>query len=187
MAQNDHLLENLCREPETLTEAQSILRLAKVKTAPGSGFVLGAYSTGLPAISAYIASQRYDLPAFVSQYVLKMCHSLNNNDVTRQAAQIASCLKATDFDKAFHLIEAAIGGTRRRTNTKLTYDYFFAKYKMLMPRQRLLVWANQAENALLQLDHKLDRESNEVKGAIFVWIFNVIEVRQSVLFPTRSL
>jgi hypothetical protein len=58
MAPNAHLLQNLCREPETLAEAQVILRLAQNKTGPGSGHELGPHTTGLPAICAYIASQR---------------------------------------------------------------------------------------------------------------------------------
>lgn len=58
MAHNDHLLESLCRDPETLSQARGILRLAQKKTGPGSGHELGAHTTGLPAICAHIASQR---------------------------------------------------------------------------------------------------------------------------------
>jgi len=34
--------------------------------------------------------------------------------LTRKSAQIASCLKASDFEKAFHIVQAAIGGSRRK-------------------------------------------------------------------------
>ena len=61
MAHNVHLLNNMNLNPETLELATSILREASVKTKPGSGFELGPYTTGLPAICAYIASKRCEI------------------------------------------------------------------------------------------------------------------------------
>lgn len=58
MAPNDHLLQTLCRDPETLAEARAFLRLAQKKTGPGSGHELGPHTTGLPAICAHIASKK---------------------------------------------------------------------------------------------------------------------------------
>ena len=49
------LLEKLCQKPETLKRALEILRIAKTKTAPGSGHELKS-NVGLPAICALIAS-----------------------------------------------------------------------------------------------------------------------------------
>lgn len=59
MAHNEGLLRRLCSTDETLTEAQTVYRLAQARTGAGSGFELGPFTTGLPAISAYIASKRH--------------------------------------------------------------------------------------------------------------------------------
>ena len=59
MAHNAHLLNNMNLMPETLELAKTILREATLKTKPGSGYEIGSRSTGLPAICAYIACNRY--------------------------------------------------------------------------------------------------------------------------------
>ena len=51
-----HLIR-VCSKPETLKRAKEILRLALIKTRPGSGYDLGIGASGLPPICAYIASQ----------------------------------------------------------------------------------------------------------------------------------
>lgn len=60
MAHNAHLLNNMNLNPETLKLAKTILREATLKTKPGSGYEIRSLSTGLPAICAYIACDRYD-------------------------------------------------------------------------------------------------------------------------------
>jgi len=50
-------LEKLC-SGETYEKAQAILRLAKAKTGPGTGFQV-AHHNALPGICAYLASEEY--------------------------------------------------------------------------------------------------------------------------------
>lgn len=49
-------LKKMCGKQETLERSRAILRLATLKTRPGSGYDIGPGATGLPPICAYIAS-----------------------------------------------------------------------------------------------------------------------------------
>jgi hypothetical protein len=60
MAHNAHLLNNMNLNPETLKLAKTVLREATLKTKPGSGYEIRSLSTGLPAICAFIACDRYE-------------------------------------------------------------------------------------------------------------------------------
>ena len=51
-------LKRLTNKPETQSQAVVLLNAAKLKTGPGTGFVLGEGATGLPAICAYLASEQ---------------------------------------------------------------------------------------------------------------------------------
>jgi len=153
----DHLLQALCRDPETVIEAQSILRLAQKKTGPGSGHELGSHTTGLPAICAHIASQR-----------------LNNGDVPRKTAQIASCLKVSDFEKAFHIVQAAIGGSIGRPGASEIYESLVQIYMPPIDRVELLNWLRAAERALLQGDSQFGLDDLNSKCALFFWVCNAI-------------
>jgi hypothetical protein len=46
--------------PETLKLSRTILCEATLKTKPGSGYEIRSLSTGLPAICAYIAYDKYE-------------------------------------------------------------------------------------------------------------------------------
>ena len=58
MAPNEHLLDNFSTSKETQALAAEILRLARVKTGPGSGRELPELRGGLPAASILIACER---------------------------------------------------------------------------------------------------------------------------------
>ncbi|RDB14905.1 hypothetical protein Hypma_016368 [Hypsizygus marmoreus] len=159
MTPNDVLLSNLC-QGETLDQARVLLRLTQRKTGAGSGHELGAHTTGLPAICAYLASQR-----------------LNNGDVTRKTAQAASCLKTSDFEKAYLVVKAALGSARRsKTDVLQTYEGLVRQYEPTVDHGILLGWMNAAGRALLQSDSKLDHEDpiggSHIKSAIFFWTYS---------------
>ncbi len=46
--------------------------MAKARTGPGSGHLLTGGAVGLPAICAYLASQRFALPSFFSEIFQRM-------------------------------------------------------------------------------------------------------------------
>ncbi|KAF8651923.1 hypothetical protein AX16_004568 [Volvariella volvacea WC 439] len=165
MAHNDRLLRRICAEDETYLTAQPLLRLAQVRTGPGSGHDLGPHTVGLPAICAYIASKR-----------------LKNGDVTRTAAQQASCLKAADFEKAYYIVESVLGGARTKTTAggELTYEELIKKYKIPMASERLVPWMKKAETKLVQADANLGEKqaTRDVIGAVFLWVCSAIKGRK---------
>ncbi|KAG6839594.1 hypothetical protein C0991_001046 [Blastosporella zonata] len=158
MAPHDDLLQTMCNSEETLSSAQAILRLALQKTGPGSGFELGSYKTGLPAICAYIASTR-----------------LNNSDVTRNNAQAASCLKMSDFNKALDTVKVAIETNRRTRSGKDTYDTLIQRYASTLDSRQFSEWMAAVKNALIQTDERFGANNSdglELKCAIFFWTFH---------------
>ncbi|GLB38663.1 hypothetical protein LshimejAT787_0505280 [Lyophyllum shimeji] len=155
MAPHDDLLRSICSLDETFKEAQAVLYYAKQKTGRGSGFELGSHITGLPAICAYIASKR-----------------LNNNDVTRKNAQVASCLKAVDFDKALQTVDAAIAEPRKQRIEKDVYAKLISLYAPAMDRQQLLDWLAAARRALILSDNKFNADDAKVQHALFYWTYN---------------
>ena len=58
MAPNEHLLDKFSVSKETRTLGAEILRLAQVKTGPGSGRELPELRGGLPAASVLIACEQ---------------------------------------------------------------------------------------------------------------------------------
>ena len=127
MAHNAHLLNNMNLNPETLKLAKTILREATLKTKPGSGYEIRSLSTGLPAICAFIACDRYE---FVQSWKhnLRRCsfgnYRLQTNELTRRTAQIASCLKSTDLAKAVNIVKAAIGADPAPQSGQATRETF---------------------------------------------------------------
>lgn len=101
--------------------------------------------------------------------------------MSRKNAQIASCLKASDFEKAFYAVQAAIGGSRRKTGVSEDYDTLIRQYKPSVDRGQLINWLNAAGRALIQSDSRLNpddpNDGFELKCVIFFWTFNVFMVR----------
>lgn len=58
MAPNEHLLDNFLASKETRNLGADILRLAQVKTGPGSGRELRELKVGLPAAAILVACER---------------------------------------------------------------------------------------------------------------------------------
>ncbi|KAG5652264.1 hypothetical protein H0H81_005617 [Sphagnurus paluster] len=105
---------------------------------------------------------------------------LNNNDVTRNNAQVASCLKASDFDKAMSTVEAAIGGNRKPRAGRDIYAILIKKYSPTLDRTQLFEWMAAANSALIQSDNQFNAgdasESSELKCAIFFWTYTAVTV-----------
>ncbi|KAG6885640.1 hypothetical protein C0993_011774, partial [Termitomyces sp. T159_Od127] len=158
MAPQDELLKGICHSNETYREAQTILRTAKQRTGPLSGYYLGPLITGLPAVCAYIAST-----------------NLNNTDVTRKNAQIASCLKESDFNKVLETVKAAFDDRPRRTRSgKDVYDTLSKKYPLASGHHLLDEWTGAVKRTLVQNDDGFgsnDSSAPDLENAIFFWIY----------------
>lgn len=59
-------LARICGNAETISKARELLNLAQTKTGPGSGHNLGSNASALPAICAYLASERFCASAYLS-------------------------------------------------------------------------------------------------------------------------
>ncbi|KAG6902614.1 hypothetical protein C0995_014220 [Termitomyces sp. Mi166 len=161
MAPQDDLLKSICHSDETFQEARTILRTAKQRTGPLSGFNLGPLITGLPAACAYIAS----------------INSLNNTDVTRKNAQIASCLKETDFNKVLETVKAAFDdGPRRTRSGKDVYDTLMQKYPLAFGHRQLTEWTAAVKRTLMLSDNGFAANNSggpDLESAIFFWTYTV--------------
>ena len=103
--------------------------------------------------------------------------------MSRKSAQAASCLKASDFDKALQIVQAAIGGSRKQIGTNEVYDNLIRRYELFVDRSFLLKWLSGAEETLLQSESDLNPDDPamgpSVKYAAFYWMYNVYTVRPS--------
>ncbi|KAG6876624.1 hypothetical protein C0992_012224 [Termitomyces sp. T32_za158] len=161
MAPQDSLLRSICHSDETYDEAQTILRTAKQRTGPLSGYSLGPLIAGLPAVCAYIAST-----------------NLNNTDVTRKNAQIASCLKESDFNKVLETVKAAFDDCPRRTRSvRDVYDTLAKKYPLPSGHHLLNEWTSAVQRTLMQSDDGFGSNNSggpDLKSTIFFWIYTTV-------------
>ncbi|KAF8895646.1 hypothetical protein BD779DRAFT_1500669 [Infundibulicybe gibba] len=164
MPPNEHLLQNLCREAETLTEALNLLRIAQQKTAQ----VRASRLDRIPRPSRHL--REYCLRK-VSGAISK---GLKNGDVNRTAAQIASCLKKSDFEKTFHI----------RNRTDVSYESLFKKYELPMAKE-LVPWMSQAERALIELDSRYSPVTTDLKCAVFFWVCSALKGKKYI-FPLHT-
>ncbi|KAH8818618.1 hypothetical protein DL96DRAFT_1820052 [Flagelloscypha sp. PMI_526] len=175
MSQHDHLLSLICTQPETLAKAKVLLHEALLKTAPGSGFDIGPFKSGLPAICAYIASQK-----------------LQNSDVSRIAAQAASCLQKADFEKTYYTVDAAICGARKsRRNPsdafsgRVTYDTLLSKHKVPLAASRVVPTLVMAEKAvIMHPDYSMSFDEDWLKVLVFWYVCKVIKGED--MFPSEQ-
>ncbi|KDQ25704.1 hypothetical protein PLEOSDRAFT_1106608 [Pleurotus ostreatus PC15] len=159
-APEQRLLRQMCSRAETSAQAAALIQRARLQTTPGSGHTLGSLSSGLPAICAYIASTR-----------------LNNGDVTKQDAQLASCLQPSDFEKALGIIESAIGAPRPLKNTRnstgITYESLFRVYSISESPTMLRIM-HKVEQIVIK--YAPDTSRRVIICTIFFWTCKVLKI-----------
>ncbi|KAG1823777.1 uncharacterized protein BJ212DRAFT_1326654 [Suillus subaureus] len=144
---------------ETYEKAQAILRLAKAKTVPGSGYLV-AHPNALPGICAYLASEE-----------------LNNNEVSQKAAVASACISQNDFTKALNVVRKALGPMGRQHTRGLNYRSLIGTYRV-MPAEEALEWMREAESSIPKVDMLRTRhQASTVTCAIFHWICQIMEVQ----------
>ncbi|KAJ6584017.1 hypothetical protein DFH09DRAFT_265269 [Mycena vulgaris] len=162
-------IEKLCHDPKTRQEANNFLVKARTNTAIGSGFDLGEARTGLPAVCAFLASEK-----------------LNNTDVTIQAAQVASCQTMPKFRKLVEQVRKALAARKPARRDPLTFESLVKAHCDKITK-RGVKWMYTVEASLVQ---KLDADEDEMGSddeitcAVFTWVCNVIEGQR--LFHTNS-
>ncbi|KAG1900399.1 uncharacterized protein F5891DRAFT_1033865 [Suillus fuscotomentosus] len=121
-------LVKLC-SGETYEKAQAILRLTKVKTGVGTGYLV-AHPSALPGICAYLASEE-----------------LNNNEVSQKAAVASACISQNDFTKALSIVRQALGSTAQQHTRDLDYRSLISTYHVA-PAEEALDWMHEAESSI---------------------------------------
>ena len=168
-------LAKLC-SGETYEKAQTILRLAKAKTGPGSGFHV-AHHNALPGICAYLASEEYVVCQASASNVLIVVHRLNNNEVSQKAAVASACISQNDFTKALNTVRQALGPTGRQHTRGLNYRSLISTYGVT-PADAALGWMREAEIRVNKNESfSMHPRASTVTCAIFYWICQIMEVR----------
>ncbi|KAF4590219.1 hypothetical protein EYR40_009384 [Pleurotus pulmonarius] len=166
-APEQRLLRQMCSKPETMAQASALIQRARLQTAPGSGHTLGSLSSGLPAVCAYIASTR-----------------LNNGDVTKQNAQLASCLQPSDFEKALGIIESATGSSvpakATRRSTGITYESLFRQYNISESPTMLRIM-HKIEQIVIK--YAPDTSRRIIICTIFFWTCKVLKISSFTIDP----
>ncbi|KAG2133448.1 hypothetical protein BD769DRAFT_1354091 [Suillus cothurnatus] len=151
-------LVKLC-SGETYEKAQAILRLAKAKTGPGSGYLV-AHPNALPGVCAYLASEE-----------------LNNNEVSQKAAVASACISQNDFTKALNFVRKALGPIGRQHTRGLNYRSLIDTYRVALGEEAL-EWMHEAESSIPKVDMLRTRhQASTVTCAIFYWICQIMEVQ----------
>ncbi len=124
------------------------------------------------AVSTFLLTRKPNQPSEWSPF------SLNNNDVTLDSARRSSCLNPTDFALALRnitrVLKPELNPKKRRK--EITYDILHEKYHVGMSFSTFSTFLRQAENALIQLDGRLQLESPYNRCAIFFWASSIIKV-----------
>jgi hypothetical protein len=105
---------------------------------------------------------------------------LNNNDVTEKAAQVASCLQASDFAKALGIVHAALSDTSESSNSANVYTNLISIYPLPISSPNFSKWLKEVGQMLQTEDPKLDvkdpKMGKHVKCAVFYWLHRVVAV-----------
>ena len=109
-----------------------------------------------------------------------MSTSLNNDDVSRVAAQAASCIAPKDFDDALHKVEAALCDTRRSMTVQSYPDLVRKHSDNIRPSSALLSLLGKTEEALDATLKAKKAKENEKRASILFWVCRQKTVRHTL-------
>ncbi|KAJ3502099.1 hypothetical protein NLJ89_g9039 [Agrocybe chaxingu] len=153
MPPKDNLLKNFDVSPETAALARQLLRIAQRKTGPGSGRELRELSTGLSAACILVA-----------------CERLNTTEFSKKSAQVASCLKPTDFKKVYDVVRAAV--EEEDKDSAVNYENLHQIYKSTLYQEKLAPFILKAEKKLARIGTLHAPESKIFISAVYFWVLS---------------
>ncbi|KAH7925595.1 hypothetical protein BV22DRAFT_1088762 [Leucogyrophana mollusca] len=167
------VLNRLQVSAETTEKAQSLLRLAAIRTGPGTGYLLTSPSA-LPFLCAYLASQ-----------------SLNNTEITEKTALTSACISRALFTKDLSTVRAALQSHEDATRSRdVTYEALIRTYRVT-PASEALDWMEEVETCFPQIELSRQRYGiAAIKCAIFYWTSDAMEiheVQESSLYENYSI
>ncbi|KAF9525474.1 hypothetical protein CPB83DRAFT_859306 [Crepidotus variabilis] len=155
MSSNEHLLDHFSASTETRQLGAQILRLAHVKTRPGSGRELKNYQVGLPAACMLIA-----------------CEQLNTTEVTQKSAQTAACLTLKEFKKVYDIVKTILAEQEQASN--YSYLGLHSDHDTDVKLDVINSFLTEVENEIMQSGYT---SSNLTKCSAYFWTVNCIKPR----------
>ncbi|KAG9127467.1 hypothetical protein FRC07_013398 [Ceratobasidium sp. 392] len=155
------LLEKFLPNKTTRLQAESLLRMARLRTAPGTGMSVDEGGIGLPAICALIA-----------------CERLGDRSFTKEVAQRASCLRPQLFEQTLTIVRTVLkeqdniapSRSTRSTQRPISYDSLTKKYGANRVEPHIAKECQRVERELAKaLDDNSGWNDRRITATIFWW------------------
>ncbi|EUC62013.1 ORC6 domain protein [Rhizoctonia solani AG-3 Rhs1AP] len=162
MSQLDSLLlEKFLPNKTTRLQAESLLRMARPRTAPGTGMSVDEGGIGLPAICALIA-----------------CERLGDRSFSKEVAQRASCLRPQLFEQTLTTVRTVLkeqdnlapSRSTRSAQRPISYDSLTKKYGANRVDPNIVKDCQRVERGLgVALDDTSGWNDRRITATIFWW------------------
>ncbi|CAE6512878.1 unnamed protein product [Rhizoctonia solani] len=162
MSQLDSLLlEKFLPNKTTRLQAESLLRMARLRTAPGTGMSVDEGGIGLPAICALIA-----------------CERLGDRSFSKEVAQRASCLRPQLFEQTLTTVRTVLkeqdnlapSRSTRSAQRPISYDSLTKKYGANRVDPNIVKDCQRVERGLgVALDDTSGWNDRRITATIFWW------------------
>ncbi|KAG8718105.1 hypothetical protein FRC08_005945, partial [Ceratobasidium sp. 394] len=155
------LLEKFLPNKTTRLQAESLLRMARLRTAPGTGMSVDEGGIGLPAICALIA-----------------CERLGDRSFSKEVAQRASCLRPQLFEQTLTIVRTVLkeqdniapSRSTRSTQRPISYDSLTKKYGANRVEPHIVKECQRVERELAKaLDDNSGWNDRRITATIFWW------------------
>ncbi|KAF8610346.1 hypothetical protein BDV93DRAFT_517486 [Ceratobasidium sp. AG-I] len=155
------LLEKFLPNKTTRLQAESLLRMARLRTAPGTGMSVEEGGIGLPAICALIA-----------------CERLGDRSFTKEVAQRASCLRPQLFEQTLTIVRTVLkeqdniapSRSTRSAQRPISYDSLTKKYGANRVEPNIVKECQRVERGLAAaLDDNTGWNDRRITATIFWW------------------
>lgn len=173
------LLEKFLPNKTTRLQAESLLRMARPRTAPGTGMSVDEGGIGLPAICALIACERLGFPqkrCFVSSTYKTV--RLGDRSFTKEVAQRASCLRPQLFEQTLNIVRKVLkeqdniapSRSTRSAQRPISYDSLTKKYGANRVEPNIVKECQRVERGLATaLDDNTGWNDRRITATIFWW------------------
>lgn len=155
------LLEKFLPNKTTRLQAESLLRMARLRTAPGTGMSVDEGGIGLPAICALIA-----------------CERLGDRSFSKEVAQRASCLRPQLFEQTLAIVRTVLkeqdnlapSRSTRSAQRPISYDSLTKKYGANRVDPNIVKECQRVERGLgVALDDTSGWSDRRITATIFWW------------------
>ncbi|KAG8745979.1 hypothetical protein FRC10_006543 [Ceratobasidium sp. 414] len=169
------LLEKFLPNKTTRLQAESLLRMARLRTAPGTGMSVDEGGIGLPAICALIA-----------------CERLGDRSFTKEVAQRASCLRPQLFEQTLTIVRTVLkeqdniapSRSTRSAQRPISYDSLTKKYGANRVEPQIVKECQRVERELAKaLDDNSGWNDRRITATIFWWCCEARGVRATFVKP----